>query len=408
MNLIRTEQINIDSNNTLSNLCHLSKNLYNEANYLIRQEFFANGKWIQYRELDKLLQSSDNYKQLPSQSAQYTVQILDKNWKSFFASVKEYTKHPDKFLGKPKLPNYKPKDGEFLLKLNNRTKIKDGIIQLPKKFGNIQIKTRLPDNINLREMRIIPKGIGYICEIIYKKRISEENIINRRWYAKNNNILGIDYGVDNIITMVNNIGEQPIIIKGSIIKSLNQWYNKRKAELQSIYDRQKIKSGNSLTTLTSNRNNKIKDQMHRITRYVIDYCVEHNISTIVIGHNDRWKQEVNIGKRNNQNFVTIPYNISTNQIKYKGEEVGIKTIEVNESHTSKCSFLDNEPICHQKTYLGKRIKRGLFISSKGLLINADVQGALNSIKKAFPKAFADGIVVHGLIPKRLSILALLS
>ena len=397
----------IEGTDTLSELCHLSKNLYNEANYLIRQEFFTNKKWIRYNVLDKLLQSSDNYIKLPAQSAQYTIQILDKNWKSFFKSTKEYAKHPDKFLGRPRLPNYKPKDGEFLLKLNNRTKIKNGIIELPKKFGNIEIKTRLEDDTNLREIRIIPKGTGYICEIVYIKPQSEESIINMRWYAKNNNILGIDYGVDNIITMSNNLGLQPIIIKGSILKSENQWYNKRKAELQSIYDRQKIKSGNLLTILTSNRNNKIKDQMHRISRYVIDYCLEHNIGTIVIGHNNGWKQEVNMSKKTNQNFVTIPYNILTNQITYKGEEVGIKTIEVNEAHTSKCSFLDNESICHHSSYLGTRIKRGIFKSASGTLINADVNASLNIIKKVFPNSF-DGIAVHGLVPKRLSILALLS
>jgi putative transposase len=148
--------------------------------------------------------------------------------------------------------------------------------------------------------------------------------------------------------------------------------------------------------------------MHKISHYVVNYCIENNIGTIVIGHNNGWKQNVNIGKRNNQNFVSLPYYLLTNQLKYKSEEVGINVCEANEAHTSKCSFLDNEAICHQVKYLGKRIKRGLFQSSNGTLINADVQGSLNIIKKVFPKAFADGIAVQGLVPKRLSILELLS
>jgi putative transposase len=402
MNVIRTEQIKINGTPELHTLCHLSKNLYNEANYVIRQEFFTNNKWIRYNDLDKLMQPSENYKGLGSASAQQTLMLLDKNWIATFKGIKERKKNPTKFKGKISFPKYKAKNGEFIIKFTNTSsRIKKGTVSFTRKLS-LKIKTRLPDNTDLREVRIIPKSNHYICEIVYKKRISEEAI--RRWYAKNNNILGIDYGVDNIITMSNNINLQPIVIKGSIIKSENQWYNKRKAELQSIYDRQKIKSGSTLSLLTT----KVKDIMHKISHYVVNYCIENNIGTIVIGHNNGWKQNVNIGKRNNQNFVSLPYYLLTNQLKYKSEEVGINVCEANEAHTSKCSFLDNEAICHQVKYLGKRIKRGLFQSSNGTLINADVQGSLNIIKKVFPKAFADGIAVQGLVPKRLSILELLS
>ncbi len=229
MNLIRTEQIQIEGTDELSNLCHLSKNLWNEANYVIRQEFFLNGKWIRYAELDKILKSSDNYKQLNAQSAQQTLKVLDKTWTATFEGIKERTKNPDRFKGKVGLPHYKPKDGEaILIFTNQQAKIKDGYVFFPKKLP-LKIKTRLKGSIN--QVRFIPKGNYYVCEIIYEK-LSEKELISKRWYAKRNkNILGIDYGISNIVTMVNNIGEQPIAIKddGTGIKSINQFYNKRKA-----------------------------------------------------------------------------------------------------------------------------------------------------------------------------------
>jgi len=263
----------------------------------------------------------------------------------------------------------------------------------------------LKDDKKIKEARIIPKGTGYVLEIVYEKSV-DPKILNKRTHYR------IDFGLRNIVTMANNIGEQPIVIKGDVVKSINQYYNKRRAELQNIYDRQKIEWRTAILNLTDNRNRKIKDAMHKISRYIVHYCLEHNIGTIVIGHNDNWKQEVQLGKRNNQNFVSIPYYILQNQIAYKAEELGISVIGQDESHTSKCSFLDNESIEHHDKYLGRRIKRGLFRSAKGILINADVQGALNIIRKAFSNAFpqgnADGIEGVGLHPKRTNIKKILS
>ncbi len=403
MDLIRTEQIRIESNDTLSNLCHLSKNLYNEANYIIRQEFFTNGKWIRYYELDKMMQKSENYKTLPSQSAQQTIKILDKNWKSFFEATKDYKKHPEKHYGIPKLPNYKYKDGEFVLIFTNqRSKIKDGnlIIALKNKKRQVYnrneliIKTRLPSSTNLREVRIIPQSNHYVCEIVYKK-LSEEGEINKRWYAKRNNqnrIIGIDLGLRNVVTIANNIGLTPIIIKGGVLKSVNQYYNKKMAKLHSIYAKQGIKYGSKMDRLNDKRYLKIKDVIHKISRFIIDYSLEHNIGAIVIGKNDNWKQHCDLGKKNNQNFVDIPFNLLTKILQYKAEEQGIVVKFQEESHTSKCSFLDSEPICHQEQYKGTRFRRGLFRSATGIVINSDVNGALNIIRKAFPNAFPLGRV----------------
>ncbi|MFZ3383338.1 MAG: transposase [Candidatus Methanoperedens sp.] len=403
MNLIRTEQISL-KDNRFSSLCHYSKNLWNEANYIVRKEFFETGNWTRYNTLAGKLKKSENFKALNAQTGQQILKILDKSWKSFFESIKEYKKYPDKFLGRPKLPKYKPKDGEqILIFTNQQVKINDDNLLFPKSLNLDQIKTRLPDNANLREVRIIPKGQNYTCEIIYKIK-NMEGEINKRWYSKlknNNRIVGIDFGSENIITMANNIGEKPIIIKddGTGIKSINQFYNKEKAQLQSIYDKQGIKFGTRMKQLNSKRNRKIKDTMHKISKYIVDLCSDNNIGKIIIGHNDNWKQEVNLGKINNQNFVSIPYFILTKMLQYKADAEGIIVKLQQESHTSKCSFLDFEPIEHQNSYKGLRIKRGIFKSQKGIFINADCNGAYNIIRKSEPKAFdADGVGGCGLHP----------
>jgi len=387
--LTRTEQINLGYNEELSNLCHLSKNLWNEANYIIRQALFQNKRnWIRYNELNNLLKSSENYQALNAQTAQQTLKLVDKAWKGFFNSKKEFKKNPKKFLSKPKYPGYKKKDGEsILIFTNQQCKLKDGYLTFPKKSKLSTIKTRLKDKVKLRQVRIIPKGVGYTCEIIYKKRFKENSKLNPK------RILGIDYGSVNIVTKVNNIGRTPIVYKddGKWIKSINQFYNKKKSELQSIYDKQGIKYGSKMSRLNTKRNNKIKDAMHKLSRHIVNKCVKRKIGTIIIGHNDNWKQNCNIGRRNNQNFVSIPFYLLTQMIQYKSEEVGIKVILQEESYTSKCSFIDLESIKKHKKYKGKRHGR-LFTSKKGLIIHSDVNGAYNIIRKAKPKAFnADGV-----------------
>lgn len=410
MQLIRTEQIQIDGTEELSSLCHLSKNLWNESLYPMRQAYFHNQYHPEepkeripgYNVLAGTMKASKNFKGLNAQSAQQLLKVLDRSWKSYWNSLKEYAKNPDRFLGMPKPPQYKPKDGEALLIFTNQqVLIKDHYLTFTKKLP-LRIKTRLPDNTNLCEVRIIPTGLNYICEIVYETQ-SEEGEINKRWYAKrvnSNRIIGIDLGVRNIVTIANNIGEIPIIIKGGILKSVNQFYNKEKALLQSIYDKQGIKFGTRMSQLNSKRNHKIKDIMHKISRYTIDYCLENNIGTMVIGKNDNWKQEANMGKKNNQNFVQIPHYRLIEMLQYKAEAEGIKVKLQQESHTSKCSFLDSEPICHQEKYKGVRFSRGLFRSANGTILNSDVNGAYNIIRKAIPDAFAKGIEGVGLHPIR--------
>jgi len=383
MKTIRTEQIWLQPNKTFSNLCHLSKNLYNQANYLIKNA--EEGNWIRYNELDKTLkEESENYNTLPAQTAQQILKLVDKSWNSFFKAIRGWKKHPEKFLKKPNPPHYKRKDGEHILVFTNQQcRIKEGQLIFPKLVG-LKIKTRLPDNTNLREVRIIPRGVGYVAEIVYEKEV----IIEAR---NKDRVVGIDFGSKNIIAMVNNIGLKPIVVRddGTGIKSINQFYNKRKAELQSIYDKQGIKYGDKMRRLEIKRNKKVKDWIHKLSRYIVDWCGEHDIGTIVVGHNDNWKQKVELGRRNNQNFVQIAFDKIIQKVTYKAEEKGIETKEQEESHTSKCSFLDSEPVEHQDKYVGKRIRRGLFRTAKGLLINADVNAGYNIIVKSDPKAFAE-------------------
>jgi len=224
-------------------------------------------------------------------------------------------------------------------------------------------------------------------------------------------IAGIDLGVSNIITLVNNIGKQPIVVKddGRGIKSINQFYQKEKARLQSMYGRQGIQDGTKMKKLRVKYDRKSKDYIHKMSRSLISWCVQHRIGKLVIGYNPEWKQQVELGKQNNQTFVLIPYMKLINLIKYKAEEQGIAVELIEESHTSKCSFLDNQAIEHHEQYLGKRVRRGLFRSAQGILINADVNGAGNIVRKSEPNAFtrerADGVGgCSGLHPVRWNLL----
>lgn len=380
----RTEQIWLKPSAELSRLCHISKNLYNEANYMIRQEFFESGKWMRYNNLAFQLKTSENYKKLPAQTAQQILKVLDRNWKSFFKAIKEWKEHPEKFYERPRLPRYKKKDGEFVLIFTNQqAKIKDGLLVLPKKIRSVieKIKTRIEE---LREIRVIPKAVGYILEIIYKKDIKAPKRNKSR-------IAGIDLGVRNLVTIVNNIGKRPIVIKGGFAKSMNQYFNKEKSRLQSMYDRQDIKYGMKMKKLFVKRDKKMHDYLHKVSRAVIDRLVDDDIGLLIIGHNEDWKQNSNIGKRNNQTFTAIPFFKLIHMLKYKAEENGIEVILQREEHTSKCSFFDNESIEHHEKYLGRR-KRGLFKTQFGCIINSDVNGALNIIRKAVPNAFLKGMV----------------
>lgn len=373
----------------LDTLSFYSKNLYNKANYIIRQEFTSNKVWIRYKELYEILKPSVEYKSLPASCSQQILRLLDKNWTSFFNSCKEYKKNPKKFLGRPKLPKYLDKQkGRFILSFPfqaiDKTEFnKTGLIRLPK--SQIKIKT-LKTNEKIVQVRVIPRIKSYKVEIVYEKECKKNK-------DKSEKIIAIDLGVNNLMSITSNLkGFSPLLINGRHLKSINQYYNKKLAFLKS-----EAKKKNSLNTtkriqkLHQKRTNILDWQLHNISKKVLDICLNNNIDTIVIGKNKHWKQEVCLGKSNNQNFIQIPYNSLIQKLKYKSELEGIKVLLISENYTSKCSFLDKEEICKHEKYLGKRVKRGLFKSSTSKLINADINASYNILRKEFPDSFEKGI-----------------
>ena len=404
MKVNRTEQIYIRENRTLSRMCHLSKNLYNQVNYILRNQFLNHEKLSGYNELAKQfsipsdMEEHNNYQKLPAQTAQWTIRKVVQSWNSFFRALKTWKKHPDIFKGKPKPPGYKNRDGEFMLIFTNQQcRIHEGILRFPE-IMETEVKTRLND-VNIREVRIIPQGSGYTVEIVYLKEIADIPGMNPK------RIMGIDIGVRNLVTMGNSIFQQGIAVRAGLLKSINQYFNKELARIRSINDLQENekKQTRQIQKLFMKRNRKVRDIMHKLSRSMVEYAKSMNIDTIIIGHNKEWKQSVNMGRKNSQNFVQLPFNTLIQQIRYKAEEIGISVTIQDESHTSKCSFLDNESIDHHDAYMGKRIKRGVFQSAKGKLIHADLNASYNIIKKAIPETFANGIEGIGLYPGSLSI-----
>ena len=335
--------------------------------------------------MDKLMQKTSEYKALMSQASQCTLQALDRCWRSFFAGIKDWKQNHSKYLGMPKLPKYKDKDGRYpwFLKSNN-TYIKDGYLYFRiKAMNGYKFKTNFQGRYITT--RFIPKGSIYVMEIVYEIEI--QDIL-----PEFKNIVALDLGVNNFVTMTNNIGMKPIIINGKGIKSINQFYNKRKAKLQSDTKKRNRKFwSNKLDVLTLKRNNIIKNFVHNVSHYIIDYCNSYNIDTIVIGHNNEWKQNTKLNKHNAQQFEFIPFNMLIDQLKYKGLENQINVVITEEGYTSGTSFLDGEEPIKENYNKKRRIKRGLFKSNKGIIINSDVNGSLQIMKKVFPNAFADGI-----------------
>jgi len=393
----QTEQIQLKKTAQLSNLCHLSKNLYNLANYYVRQEFIYFGNWLRFYDLWFMLRNKAPYKKLPSQTAQQTLRLVDFIWGSFFKSIRDWKDYPKKYLGCPRPPRYKKKEGEFtVIFTNQQCRIKEGFLYFPKKVNLPPVKTRIKNR--LKHIRIIPKGFYYILEIVYENNNDNLALDKKR-------MVGIDLGLNNVVTIVNNVGLKPFVIKGGVVKSINQFYNKQLSKYKSIKDKQGYTFGTKkLQKLIRRRNNKINDIFHKISRKLINYCIENDFGTIILGYNRTWKQKIRMGAVNNQNFVQVPFLKLLNQIQYKSELVGINIIKEDESYTSKCSFLDQEMVRKCKYYAGKRFTRGLFKTKKGIIINADVNAGYNLIKKAFPNAIlADEIEGVGLHPYSIAI-----
>ena len=365
-----------------------SKNLYNAALYEIRQAFFADGTWLRYAALDKRMQSHEAYKALPAKVSQQVLKQLDDAWESFFEACKAYKQDPCTFTGRPRLPKYKDKvKGRNILVYTkqaiSKKGLKRGLIKPSMLAIEVQTKQKEVDQV-----RIVSRKSFYVLEVVYEKETKQAEV-NPAYYA------GIDLGIDNLVALTaNKPGFRSVLVNGRSVKSINQWYNKRKAELQK-------QLGHAGTTkrmerLTTKRNRRIQHHMHTASKRIVDLLVKEGIGTLVIGKNDGWKQECNLGKRNNQNFVSIPHARLIAMLTYKAELVGIRVVVTEESYTSQASLLDLDPLPvrdpnnggEQHTFSGKRIKRGLYRASDGRVLNADINGAGNTIRKVAPDAFS--------------------
>jgi putative transposase len=370
----------------------LSKNLYNAANYIVRQAYILNQRYIPYTKLDKLMQRNPDYCALPRKVSQWVLKQVDHDWQSYFAAMAAWEADPDKFQGKPRLPKYKHKtEGRNLLTYTDQAVSK----RVLKQKGAIQpsglaitIKTQQP---SFDQVRISPRKTHYVVEVVYTVPVQPSAQVEP------GRVAAIDIGLDNLATVTSNQPDfVPFLVNGRPIKSINQYYNKERARLQSQLPRER-KTSHRLDALTDQRNRRVNAYLHLASRRIIETLVQHLIGTLVIGKNDGWKQEIKLGKRINQNFVQIPHARFMEMLTYKAQRAGIRVVLTEESYTSKCSFLDNEPIEKRAIYAGRRIHRGLFRSSDGRLINADVNGSLNILRKVIPNAFGNGIggaVVH--------------
>lgn len=375
---------------SIKKLCHIAKNLTNEAIYNIRQYYFTEGEFLKYEKNYTLLKSSDNYKMLNSNMAQQILKEVDSSFKSFFGLLKLAKK--GKYAFKDcKLPHYLPKDGYTTLVIGF-VRLNGNKLILP--FSNTYKKSHKPVEITIppilldkkvKEIRIIPKANARFFEIQY---IYEAGHIQRN--LNTNNALALDLGINNLVTAVSSTGKS-FIIDGKKLKSINQWYNKQNAHLQSIKDKQHIgkRPTNKQKANARNRNNKINDYMNKTARIIIDYCINNDIGTLIVGYNETFQRNSNIGKINNQAFVNIPYGQLRSKLEYLCELNGIAFVKQEESYTSKASFWDkdNIPVYNNdnpKTYQfsGNRIYRGLYKTANGKYLNADVNGALNIMKKS--------------------------
>ena len=375
---------------SIKELCHIAKNLANEAIYNVRQYYFNEGEYLNYEKNYSLLKNSINYTMLNSNMAQQIIKEVDGSFKSFFRLLK-LAKKGKYFFKDCKLPSYLSKDGFTTLvigfvRLNKNKLILPFSNSFRKNHSNVEITIPpiLKDK-KIKEIRIIPKSKTRFFEIQYTY---EKDIIQRN--LNTDNALVLDLGINNLVTAVSTDGKS-FIIDGRKLKSINQWFNKENARLQSIKDKQKY--GNKPTerqkNIVRNRNNKVNDYMNKVAKIIINYCINNNIGILVCGYNETFQRNSNIGKENNQNFINIPYGKLRNKLEYLCKLNNIQFVKQEEAYTSKASFWDNDEIpvynCDnpkEYEFSGLRIHRGLYQCKNGMRLNADVNGALNILKKS--------------------------
>ena len=369
----------------LRELCAISKRLYNQALYEYRQEYFGKrSEKVKWYSNIKLFQGTENYSLLQAQISQHTLKAVQEEIDSFWNKKKNNPK--------TRLPKYLKDEDFFELRIPHipKTVEKYNWFEIPysKKFSSthekvrIKIPTFLVDK-KLKYIRIVPKYNARFFEIRYTYEVISKEKKN------NDNILAIDFGINNLCTCADTKGKT-FIIDGRKLKSYNQWYNKRIGILSKIKDKQKYKGFTKQQyKILRKRNNKMEDYVNKSCKYIVDYCLTNNISTIVCGINKGWQHNARLGKVCNQNFTQIPFYKMRENLKYRCELNGLGFVEQEESYTSQASFLDRDFIPewdgnHHPEYKfsGKRVKRGLYKTQNGVYLNADVNGALNILRKS--------------------------
>ena len=374
---------------TLLELCRYAKDLYNEALYNVRQCFFKESRYLNYYENYALLRNSDNYKMLNSNMAQQILKEVDGSFRSFLSLLK--LKKERRYNDIIRIPSYLKKDGYYTL-IVGFVRLSENRLLLP--FSNSFRKTHKKMEIKVppilfgkkvKEIKIIPKSNGRFFELQY----TYEAGFHIKEALDLNKALSIDVGINNLAACVTDEGRS-FILDGKRLKSINQWYNRNNSRLQSIKDKQHLSfKTKQQSSLERKRNNKVNDYISKCARHIINYCLDDNIGNVVIGYNPTLQKDSNIGRINNQNFVTIPFGKLKDKLEYLSEYYGIHLIKQEESYTSKASFFDRDDIPvynddnpREYTFSGTRIKRGLYQTSKGIYLNADINGALNILKKS--------------------------
>lgn len=375
-------KFHIPHTDVLDAMFRTSNNLYNQALYVFRQRLEADGTWLWYGDLDKIMKATTNlegqcnYRLLKAQCSQQILKVLDRNIKAYCKSIKDWKANPGKYRGMPKLPNFRKRGWMFNMYYTNQScSIKDGKLRLSKDlFLNIPQWEKYKERISkFCQCNLVPEPDSVKVEIVYEMETKTSSLDASRCAS-------IDLGIDNLATMATPEGCE--IFSGRFLKSYNVYFNKTLARLQSVKDLQGIKRiTKRIRRIYDKRDRYIDDAFHKISRRIVDTLVRQNVGMLAVGYNAGWKNNVCMGSKNNQKFVQIPFARLTSYLKYKCELSGITFVEHEESYTSKCDALALEPICKHEVYLGKRKKRGLFQSSVGKCVNADLNGAWNILRK---------------------------
>lgn len=395
---MRLVERHIVKDNRFEDICLKSGLLYNYVLFNIRQGIFEGNYLKEYEFSTKLCKEDQvDFRNLPSVVSQQVVAQVFSSIRSWIRLKKGYEKNPSKFKSKPRLPKYKRgKKQNMVVFTTSACRLNsDGYIHFVKSIIS-PIKTKIGDS-KLCQVRIVPQATCYVVEVIYEKKEQDLN-------QNKDNVLSIDLGLNNLCTCISNVGIKPFIVNGKIIKSFNQWYNKKKARLMSYIGDKGISK--RLRQLNNYRNFWIDDKIHKVSRFIVNFCIDNNIGNLIVGLNKGWKQNINLGRKMNQGFVEIPFSKLIDKICYKCKMIGIDFQTHEESYTSKVDHLAFEPLKKHDIYLGKRKRRGLFQSSMGKLINADINGAIGIGRKVFGDSYVSRIIDSGFAfnPIRLNVL----